>query len=203
VRADGAIGIVLGQGPNAARSDATVQATRADFAVWATEQARLWTAAGLKTPEAIRLAGMVAAAGGDVGELPICFGSEGPLGWSDLVAWAAERDEVLFWEDIDIDDVPRGPGRDLEFHPGPDTIVIDDYTPRDSVLALAPDDPARPSPAIRLSTLVYAAIAHAWGKDPDDLEAGASYTYDRLVGSNDVDDVYTSSAFELRRHSDE
>jgi len=190
----------LGREPNVARSQAHVRATRAELADWATEQGRLWLGAGLTVSNAIDVAALIASWGGDVGQLPICFGAKGALDRDALVAWAAERDEIVLWEKIDDDDLPRAGGWTPTFRPAPDTIVIDASVYSDTPFAHAPDDPNRETEPYLLVDLVLDAIGRAWARGVNIGEASLADT--QVIGSTEDDDVWSTSALLFERHPD-
>ena len=122
--------------------------------------------AALDSDDAIALAAMVAHFGGDVGSLPICYGDQGALDRAALRTWGAERELIYVWEDIDPDELLEPGGRDPNFTPGPDTLVIDAPAMiTDNPTGAAADDPAHPVQPLYLTQLIEDTIADAWGKD--------------------------------------
>jgi hypothetical protein len=203
MRSREAVGLLLGEEPNVARSQAHVRATRAELADWATEQGQLWVGAGLTVSGAINVAALIASWGGDVGQLPICFGAKGALDRDALVAWAAERDEIVLWEKIDDDDLPRvGGWTTPTFRPATDTIVIDASVYSDTPFAHAPDDPSRRTESYLLVDLVLDAISRAWARGVSIGEASLADT--QVIGSTEEvdEDVWSTSALLFERHPD-
>jgi hypothetical protein len=194
------MGVLLGDKPNVARSSAHLLATRADLADWASEQAQLWAQADLRVDRAIDLAAMVARYGGDIGDLPVCYGEDGPLNRAQLVTWAAERDEIIVWDQIDHDDLPKPTSWSSDFRPGPDTLVIDAGLVTADPYRTAPPDPNRVAFNTTLLPLVVRGIAEAWGQNLDDVENSAGST-DDMIGAAEDDEVYSSTATLYKRHA--
>lgn len=192
-------GILLGEAPNLARARAWASASNEEFARWASEQAELWSTAGLSVSDAIGLAGSVARNGGDVADLPVCYGSDGPLSRSQLRGWAAERSKIFLWPNIDDDELREPGGYNPQFKPGPDTVVIDE-TVRSDDLA---DAIANRGPQQTLLALVYEQIAAAWGQSAEQVWEAADHADGEVIGHSEVDDIHSYTALVLNRDADD
>lgn len=191
LRAGSMAGVLIGGAPNLARSQARALVSSAEFARWASEQAELWVGAGLSQRDSIGLAAAVAGYGGDVGDLPICFGVEKSLNRDQLIHWAAERDEVILWEYVDEDELRISGGFEPTFTPGPNTIVIDAPI-GSSDLGATVDRPVTEPPG--LLDLVHDSLARAWGLSTDRLLGGSEPADTRVIGRTEVDDVLGTTA---------
>jgi hypothetical protein len=200
-RGGGFKGVLLGDRPNLARSDARPLVSSDEVARWASEQAELWSGERDRLGEGgIRLADSLLRCGGDIAGLPVCYGVDGPMDRESLRNWAAEREEVLLWPEIDTDELRVPGGWDPTFTPGPDTIVIgagigtSDLT---KVVDVAQDAPGS------LEPLVREAIARAWGVNVEDLLAGSSYSDGRVVGHSEEGDIESATAEVFSREAAE
>ncbi len=185
------LGVLLGDEPNLARSEARPVATPDALARWASEQAGLWIDGGLSPEQAINTAALVEHYGGDLGDLPICRSVNGPLNRTDLRHWAAERDAIFVWNEVDSDDLPRAGGWTPEFKPGEDTLVIDAIAPQNGPL---PTDRRDYFKDKRLIKHVVNSVALAWGLDPTAIWDHAESAEQRIIGSTEIDDVYSYTA---------
>lgn len=118
---------------------------------------------------------------------------------NELRSWAAEREEILFWEDIDEDELRVPGGYNPTFTPGPDTIVIGAGW-RSSDLAQSVELPEEGGTT--LATLVAAAIAAAWEIDATELHDRSDFTEERVVGHSEIDDIWSSTALLYSRKED-
>ena len=191
-RGGGFKGVLLGDRPNLARSDARPLVSSAEVARWASEQAELWSGERDRLGEGgIRLADALLRCGGDIARLPVCYGVNGPMDRESLRIWAAQRDEVILWPEIDTDELRVPGGWDPTFTPGPDTIVIgagigtSDLT---KVVDVAPDTPGSLEPLIR------EAIATAWRVDVEDLLAGSIDSGGRVIGHSEEGGIESTTA---------
>jgi hypothetical protein len=192
-------GVLLGEEPNLARSSAWASVSNEEFGRWASEQAQLWTGAGLSVSDAIGLAGSVARNGGDIDDLPVCYSSEGPLSRLQLGAWATERSKIFLWPDIDDDELREAGGYNPRFTPGPDTIVIDEPV-RSADLA---DAVANRGPQQTLIELVYEQIAAAWGQSAQHVRDAADRSDGEVIGHSEVDDIRSYTALVLKRAAED
>lgn len=192
-------GVLLGEEPNLARARAWASVSNEEFARWASKQAQLWSVAGLSVSDAIGLAGSVARNGGDVADLPVCYGSEGPLSCSRLRVWAAGRKKIFLWPDIDEDELREPGGYNPHFTPGPDTIVIDESVRSDDLA----DAVANRGPQRALIELVYEQIAAAWGQSAEQVRHAADQGDGEVIGHSEVDDIHSYSVSVLKRDADD
>ncbi len=191
------IGVLLGGEPNLARSQARALVSAEAFARWATEQAALWLGAGLTEEESIGLAAAVARYGGDIGDLPICFGAEGPMSRSELTEWASERERIFFWEHIDNDELRIPGGYEPKFMPGPDTIVIGAPV-RSSDLG----ETVTSSASLALTDWVRESIAQAWNQTANGVMENSAVANNEVIGESEVDDIFSSTALVFQRSPD-
>lgn len=102
----GVIGIALAQTQRAARDDAQVTADDESMRAWATEQAEISECQYDPAEYAdlscrFGIAEAVLRMGGREGRLEICFTSEGPLAYDDLVHWLRDRDVIqICWSQV-------------------------------------------------------------------------------------------------------
>lgn len=200
-RGGGFKGVLLGGQPNLARSTARPLVSSGEVARWASEQAELWSEEAKRLGErGIRLADALLRCGGDIAGLPVCYGVKGPMDRASLRAWAAERDEVILWPEVDDEELRVPGGWEPTFTPGPDTIVIgtgigtSDLT---EVVDLPEDLPGS------LEVLIHEAIAAAWGVNVDYLLDGSSGSDGRIVGHSEVDDIESATATVFSREASE
>jgi hypothetical protein len=116
-------GILLGEDPNVARTEARPVASKETLQAWAAEQAVLLGAA--PNPAAVDLfecAEMVTKCGTLPALLPICFSAEGQLSIADLRAWALAREEALVLDIKDAEDISMLHSEVLQ--PGENVLVV-------------------------------------------------------------------------------
>lgn len=192
------VGVLIGGEPNLARSEATALVSAEEFARWATQQAELWVDAGLDIEDSIGVAAAIARYGGDVGDLPVCYGRDGPMSRAELADWARDRERIILWEHIDQDELRVPGGVDPTFHPGEDTLVIDPPV-RSSDLG---ETVSLTSPEVALTDLVCATIADAWVQSTEALMSNSGPTNDEVIGESEVDDIFSSTALVFERVTD-
>jgi hypothetical protein len=184
-------GVLLGDRPNLARSTARPLVSANEVARWASEQARLWTGEDHLGERGIRLADALARYGGDVAGLPVCYGADGLMNRDTLRTWAAERKEVIFWREVDEEELRAPGGYDPTFTPGPDTIVIDKGMGTSDLTGVVDVvDDALPS----LEPLIHETIASAWGQSVAELIERSEISDGRIVGHSEIDDISSVTA---------
>jgi hypothetical protein len=113
-------GILLVDEVDAARKNGISVAAPIDVEEWASRQAALVSASNPEEPQ--RIAAMVLSLGGDPGSLALASTAEGPMRRSEIVRWAAERDEVII---LDVLDTVMD-ARDVQAIPPDPTIHLSD-----------------------------------------------------------------------------
>jgi hypothetical protein len=103
---DSFAGILIGEDPNVARTEARPIATKETLRAWAAEQAALLGASPYGNEvDLFECAEMVAKCGTLPDPLPVCFTAEGPLSVRDLRVWASRRDRAFILDIRDTDDI--------------------------------------------------------------------------------------------------
>jgi hypothetical protein len=200
-RGGGLKGVLLGDRPNLARSTASALVSSREVARWASEQAELWSEETERLGEGgIRLADALLRCGGDVAGLPVCYGVAGPMDRGSLRAWAAGRDEVILWPEVDEEELRVPGGWQPTFTPGPDTIVIGTGIGTSDLTEMVDVDADAPG---SLEPLIHEAVAAAWGVNVEDLLDGSSDSDGRVVGRSEVDDIESMSATVFSREAAE
>jgi hypothetical protein len=191
-------GVLLGENPNVARTEARPIADRETLRAWAAQQATLLGEGAHEWGvDLLECADMVVRCGAPPGPLPICFSEQGPLSIQDLRGWAAARDEALILDIRDADDISWVDG--------------DALVPDEGILAVpwcvSRVDWYGAADPNSLYNLLINTLEDAWGGFRDDefgaFAADDDALTDRWVGTGEGGrDVFSSSCLRIRRPLD-
>jgi hypothetical protein len=188
-------GVLLGESPNVARTEARPVASNAALEVWLSEQADLLASRLLVADILLECAEVVVKCGASPGSLPICLSAQGPLSIEELRAWVADQPGDIFI--INLFDAEDISSMDQEnFEPAENVLVVEE-----SMLNVIPrwyDTSSGPVPGRTVQQLVRHTVIDVW-YGPEGQYEGAMGWDDAVIGSAYGKDVSSGYYLPLLR----